>query len=127
MADSEQEYVTREWTDDVVTQCFAAIKAELLSAEWENYRDRVRFEKNFIPMLDNVLAECLVDKLHAVFNQAAHHYATNGYQNGAAISAKNSSSESRRTVVLRHDDRGRIIETVTMPASATEIPKAITK
>ena len=126
MADSVQEYVTREWTDDVVNQCFAAIKAELLSAEWENYRDRVRFEKTVIPMLDGVIAECLTDRLHAVFNQAAHHYATNGYQNGAALSATNSNSESRRTVVLRHDDRGRILETVTMPVTATEIPKALT-
>ena len=126
-ADKVPEYVTREWTEDVVTQCFAAIKSELLGAEWENYKDRVRFEKNVIPMIDGVLSECLTDKLHAVFNQVALHYSTNGFENGAALGANNSSSESRRTIVLRHDDRGRIVETVSLPLTATEVPKSISK
>ena len=127
MADKVPEYVNHTWTQGVVTQCFASIKAELLGATWDSHRDRVRFEKNVIPMMDGVIAESLTHKLNDIFNQVAHHVATNGFENGVALGAKNAGSESRRTIVLRHDDRGRILETVTLPLTATEVPKSISK
>ena len=78
-------------------------------------------------MMDGVIAESLTHKLNDIFNQVAHHVATNGFENGVALGAKNAGSESRRTIVLRHDDRGRILETVTLPLTATEVPKSISK